>query len=114
MTICPHCGRLAAPLILDAEFHLARRGEIAVALGPMEFRALEAIVDARRPVYADWLRERAEAGTPNALHKAMQRLRVKLEALGFELVNTRAGAGEAGAYTLSDAPATPLARSAAA
>lgn len=90
-----------APLVLDAEFRRAARGLIKVPLTDLEFRLLEILHGRTRPAYSDWLAE-VVGVSGGALHGLVHRLRRKLEALDYAIVNCRAGDGESGAYELSD------------
>jgi hypothetical protein len=93
-----------APLLaLDPEFRMASRGDAIAACGPMEFALLEALTEARRPAYTDWLAERAGAASRRAVHKTVHRLRQKLAPLGVAIVRHRSDLGEEGAYSLSKA-----------
>lgn len=108
--ILPFLGA-SLPLVLDAEFKRAARGLIKVPLTDLEFRLLETLHGRKRPAYSDWLAEAAGV-SDGALHGLVHRLRKKLAALDYAIVNCRADAGESGAYELSDLTRTAKGRAA--
>lgn len=101
--ICPHCGRLVEPLTLDAEFHMASRGGVRVALTEREFKLLMTLSEMRRPAYSDWLAEIIDVRRDAGLRKLVFGLRRKIRPLAYLIVNCREGARES-AYVLSEAP----------
>jgi hypothetical protein len=95
---CPHCGR-KLELDLDTEFLVASIGTSRARLSQLEFRLLELLVGANRPLYTDWLLEQLEV--PESTYwKILHRLRRKVGKLGLEIVNLRP-AYQTGAYALS-------------